>query len=217
MNDMASTIVAKSDQLNSDDLISGPITIQIRDTRVKESGEQRVEIFYHGDNNKPWKPCKSMCRALVFAWGDDSKQYIGRSLTILRDPEVTWAGMKVGGIRISHMSHITGELVMPLTVTRGSKKAYKVLPLQNPPAPRQQTTQQQTTTEPTAEDVINLKRGGELKAKKGSAELKAWWTGLGGTKQKAVGTAFLEEMKTIAKQVDDAQQQNQQPTGENNG
>lgn len=201
MSDMASTIVAKSDQLNSDDLISGPITITIRDTRVAETGEQRCSIWYNGDNNKPWKPCKSMCRALVFAWGDESKKYIGRSLTIMRDPDVTWAGMKVGGIRISHMSHITGELVMPLTVTRGNKKAYKVLPLREVSAAQQQA---QLGTSPTEQEVINLKRGGELKAKKGSVELREWWKNLGGTKQQLLGTTFLEEMKVIAKQFDDA-------------
>lgn len=191
MNDMASTIIAKSDQLNSDDLMGGPITIKIRDTKVTETGEQRCSIFYDGDNGKPWKPCKSMCRVMVYAWGDDSKVYIGRSLTIYRDTEVTWAGMKVGGIRISHMSNIEGELVMPLTVTRGNKKAYSVKALK-------------TIERLTDEQILGLKRGGEVTAKKGSADLKEWWTRQGGAKQNQLGAAWLKEMQTIAAQADAA-------------
>lgn len=126
MTDMNPTIVAKSSQLNADDLISGPITIKIRDTKVSAGGEQPVAIFYEGDNGKPWMVCKSMCRVLVSAWGPNSKAYIGKSLTLFRDPHVKWAGMEVGGIRISHMSDIGGDQTIPITVTRGNKKPYLV-------------------------------------------------------------------------------------------
>jgi hypothetical protein len=37
------------------------------------------------------------------------------------DPEVQFGGMKVGGIRISRMSHIDGDKSMALTATRGKK------------------------------------------------------------------------------------------------
>jgi hypothetical protein len=70
-----------------------------------------------------------MSRVLVQAWGPDAKAYIGRSLTLYRDPTVKWAGMEIGGIRISHMSHIDGAKQMMLTATKGSRKPFKVLPL----------------------------------------------------------------------------------------
>ena len=70
-----------------------------------------------------------MCRALVAAWGADSAQYVGRSLTLYCDPSVKWGGMAVGGIRISHMSHIPEAITMALTVTKGSKKPFTVKPL----------------------------------------------------------------------------------------
>ena len=37
-------------------------------------------------------------------------------LGLYRDPTVKWAGMEVGGIRISHMSHIETEKLMMLTL-----------------------------------------------------------------------------------------------------
>lgn len=129
MNDMAQTIIPKSDQLNADDLILGPITVKITSVSVKSGQEQPVSIFYDGDNGKPWKACKSMCRVLVSAWGADSSKYVGRSMTLYCDPKVKWGGMEVGGIRISHMSDIDSPLTMALTVTRANKKPYTVKPI----------------------------------------------------------------------------------------
>lgn len=132
MTDMAQAIIPKSDQLNSDDLIAGPITIRITGVAIKPGTEQPVAISFEGDNNKPWKPCKSMSRVLVAAWGADAGKYTDRCLTLYRDPTVKWAGMEVGGIRISHMTHITVPLVMALTATKGSRKLFTVQPLVMP-------------------------------------------------------------------------------------
>lgn len=131
MNDMKQVIVPKSDQLNADDLLSGPITIKITAVNVKGGQEQPVSISYEGDNGKPYKPCKSMCRVLVSAWGADSSLYVGRSLTLYCDPRVKWGGMEVGGIRISHMTNIADTMTMALTVTRANKKPFIVQPLVN--------------------------------------------------------------------------------------
>ena len=127
-NDMGAVIVPKSDQLNADDLIAGPITVTITGVTIKP-GEQPISIHYEGDNGKPYKACKSMARVMVMAWGSDSKKYTGRSMTLYRDPSVKWAGMEVGGIRISHMTDIDGAITMALTATKGSRKPYTVKPL----------------------------------------------------------------------------------------
>lgn len=126
---MNPAIVPKSDQLNSDDLIGGPRTIAITNVTVKDTGEQRVSIHFEGDNGKPWKPCKSMCRVLVALWGSDGKKYVGRRLTLFRDPSVKWAGMAVGGIRISEMSDIDKPMTLALTETRGKRAPFVVKPL----------------------------------------------------------------------------------------
>ena len=128
MIDMSQTIIAKSDQLNSDDLMGGSIDIKITGVSVV-ANEQPTSIHYEGDNNKPWKPCKSMCRVMVAVWGLDGQAYIGQSLRLYRDPDVKWGGANVGGIRITHMTGIDSKKIMPLTVTRGNKKPYTVEPL----------------------------------------------------------------------------------------
>lgn len=128
MTDLATTIAPKSDQLNADDLIAGPMTITVTGVSAASS-EQPIAINFEGDNGKPYKPCKSMRRVLVQLWGRDGSKYAGRSMTLYRDPEVKFGGEKVGGIRISHMSHIEGRKTLALTATRGSRKPFVVEPL----------------------------------------------------------------------------------------
>ena len=127
--DMHDTIIPKSDQLNADDLIGRELTIKITGVDIKGGQEQPVSIHFEGDNGKPYKACKSMCRVMVTAWGADSKKYIGRSMTLYRDPKVKWGGMEVGGIRISHMSDIPEDMTMALTMTRANKKPFTVRPI----------------------------------------------------------------------------------------
>ena len=136
MNSMLQTIIPKSDQLNADDLIGGrSITIKITDVSII-MGDQPVALSYEGDGGKPYKPGKSMRRVLVNAWGPDAKLYIGRYLTLYRDDKVKFGGAEVGGIRISHMSHIDKPITMALTVTKANRKPFTVKPLEaSTPAP----------------------------------------------------------------------------------
>lgn len=129
MTDLTKTITAKSNQLNSDDLLGRSITVKITKVSVAD-GEQPIAINYDGDEGKPYFPCKSMRRVLVNVWGADGNKYVGRSMTLYRDEQVKYAGMAVGGIRISHMSHITAPVTMALTATRANKKPFTVQPLQ---------------------------------------------------------------------------------------
>lgn len=130
MVDMSLTIAPKSDQLNADDLISGPLTVRITKVSANEgSAEQPISIFFEGDNGKPYKPCKSMRRVLVQVWGKDGSAYPGRSMTLYRDPKVQFGGLAVGGIRISHMSHIDHDVTMALTESKAKRKPFTVKPL----------------------------------------------------------------------------------------
>lgn len=155
MNDMSAVIIPKSDQMNADDLIAGPKTIRVSGVDIRAGTEQPVAIHYDGDGGKPYKPCKSMCRILVTAWGPDAKRYVGRSMTLYRDPSVKWGGMEVGGIRISHMTDLEKTMVLALTATKGSRKPYTVRPLDNA-APAQQ--QPQAPTEERVQQIIDAAR-----------------------------------------------------------
>lgn len=130
MNDMSQVIIPKSDQINADDLIAGPKTYRIEEVEIRAGTEQPVSIFLVGES-RAWKPCKSMSRVLVAAWGPDANVYKGRSITLYRDPKVKWGGMEIGGIRVSHMSDIDREMLLQLTATKGKRAPHIVKPLTN--------------------------------------------------------------------------------------
>jgi hypothetical protein len=129
MIDLRNTIAPKSDQLNADDLIGTTKTIRVTKVSMCAEPDQPIAISFEGDGGKPYKPCKSMRRLLVSVWGPDGASYAGRSMTLFRDEKVRFGGADVGGIRISHLSHIEKPVVVALTVTKSVRKPFKVLPL----------------------------------------------------------------------------------------
>lgn len=127
--DLTESIAPRSDQLNAEDLLTGPRIITITDVQ-RGTTEQPVNILTSEFGpGRPYKPSKTMRRVLVAAWGADAKAYVGRRLMIYRDPEITFGRDKVGGIRISAMSHIDSRLSLALTVTRGRRAPFTVDPL----------------------------------------------------------------------------------------
>lgn len=198
MNTMLKSIEPKSDQLNADDLIGGQSkTIKI--TKVDlTGGEQPCVISFEGDNGKPYKPGKSMRRVLVNTWGPDTNVYIGRSLTLYRDEKVVFGGMAVGGLRISHMSHIDKDVTMALTSTRASRKPFTVKPL---------------IISANAEEIKAL----ELKTKlfkiaeQGKVALSEAWGKMNANFQK-MAEVYKPELDKIAAQADEKPPITEQPT-----
>lgn len=138
--DLTDTIVPKSDQINADDLMSGPVTVTIESV-TRGGEEQPVDIHLAEFPGRAFRPSKSMRRVLVMAWGKESSVYTGRRLTLYRDPEIKFGRDKVGGIRISHLSDIDRRLVVALTETRGKRTPFVVEPLPadakaSPPRPK---------------------------------------------------------------------------------
>jgi len=160
--DVTDAIKPKSDQLNADDLIAGPITVEISKVS-KRQGEQPVAVSYIGDNGKPYYPCKSMTRVFVHAWGKYAEKWVGKKLTLFRDPKVTWAGAEVGGIRISHMSDIPHDLTMSLTASKQSKKPYTVkLLVESASAPK--VDKSDAAKKKAAEIIAEIQAGGDVDA-----------------------------------------------------
>lgn len=136
--DMTKSIEPRSDQLNAEDMLTGPRTFTITDVRAGTE-EQPVRVFLaEGPEGRPWIPAKTMRRLMVLAWGAESDAYIGKRVTLYRDPDVRFGPDTPGGIRISHMSGIGRKpLVAQLTVKRGKRGPYKVEPIADdapPPA-----------------------------------------------------------------------------------
>lgn len=143
--DMSAVIVPKSDQINAEDFIAGPRTYRIEGVDVRAVADQPVSIHLAGES-RVWRPCKLMSRVLVAAWGLDAKKYEGRSVTLYRDPTVKWGGQQVGGIRISHMSHIEKQMTMALTETKGKRAPFVVKPLADAPAHVEKPSTHPTST-----------------------------------------------------------------------
>lgn len=168
--DVTKAIEPKSDQLNADDLLTGPRTIKIRDVKVQSGKEQPVWIYFEGDSNKPWKPSKSATRCLAMFWGADSSQWIGLRCTIWRDPEITWAGAKVGGIMPSHLEGLKSAQTVLLTKTRGSKKPTVLKPLD--------VRERPVTPTPVESETLDLSALAEEAAVAKTMtreEKRAWW------------------------------------------
>jgi len=179
-SDMRAAIIPKSDQMNADDLIGGERTIKIKDVQIRPGTEQPVSVFFNGDNGKPWKPCKSMARVLVYFWGADAKAYVGRRVTLYLDPDVRWGGVAVGGIRISHLSDISQTVTISLTATKGKRSPFTVEPLAAEP---------------------DLQADADAAASAGMAAYQAFFTACDADQRKALMPAH-EARKAIAAQVD---------------
>jgi hypothetical protein len=193
MVDLSSTIKPKSDQLNADDLIAGPLTIEITDV-TSRAGDQPIAISFKNDGGKPYLPCKSMRRVLVQVWGNDGKTYVGKHLTLIRDPKVTWAGAEVGGIRISHMSHIKDKITMSLTANKSTRKPYTVSPM--------------------VVKEFDALATGYVMARLGTEELKTWFSKLS-TDDKAKIKPSLDNLKIEAAKFDPKQEEKEEVNEEN--
>lgn len=126
--DMTAAIAPRSDQQNFDDYLTGPRDVSIEKV-TRGTDEQPVDIHLVEFPGKPYKPSKTMRRVLVSAWGPDTSVYVGRRMRLYGDPSVKFGGQTVGGIKISHLSHIDGRLSLSLTSTRGKRAPHTVDPL----------------------------------------------------------------------------------------
>lgn len=131
--DIGDTLAPNSDQLDAIDLVSGPRTFTIEKVS-KGNPEQPVNIHL-AEFPRVWRPSKSMRRVLAACWGTDASEWTGRRVTLYCDPDVMFGKDKVGGTRISHLSHIDKPKAIPLLVSRGKSATFRVQPLPAQPTP----------------------------------------------------------------------------------
>ena len=129
---MKITAEPRSDQWNADDFLGGPRTFTIAGVK-DSSAEQKYDIVLEGEA-RAWRPPLTMLRVLLAAWGDESNVWAGRRVTLYQDPTVRFGRDVIGGIRISHLSHIDKPLQLKVTTTRGKRESVTVQPLKDEPA-----------------------------------------------------------------------------------
>lgn len=129
--DITQHIKSKSDQLNADDLIGGPIVVQVE--RVTKGNADQPVIVHISGGHCPYKPNKTALRILAATWGKHTEEWTGvRWLELYRDPLAKWQGKAVGGVMVSGLSHIVQDVTLSLTETRGKKRLHKVRALKAP-------------------------------------------------------------------------------------
>ena len=159
--DITDALAPKSDQLDAVELVNPrTFTIDTGSRLGTREGATVAEIRLV-DFPRVWRPSKGMLDVLAKCWGTDGKAWAGRSVTLYNDPEVTFGKDKVGGIRISHLSHIDGPVTVAIRGRgQGARKiAWPVKPLVvTAPAPSVPSV-----TEADVESTTDL------------ARLKEWW------------------------------------------
>lgn len=176
MNELIETLAPKSDQLNATDLIAGPRRLKITKVVLNDDPKQKASIFFEGDNGKPYKPCLSMRRLLVLIYGKGTS-LTGKEIVVFRDPEVVYAGEKVGGIVISHASHITTTQRHVLPVSKGKNRVYVVEPLKTQTKPEPQPTPQETPANTLADpELAEMFAGQESAVLAFLVNVKGWLT-----------------------------------------
>lgn len=132
-------IVRKTDQWNNEDFENGSRVFTI--SHVTEGkAEAAYDIHFSDGEGRCWRPSNGMLELLWRLWGDDSKVWAGRQVELFRDPNVRMGRDVVGGIRVRSMSHIDKPMSPLITVSRGTKKPYKVEPLPDAPVDPEKVT-----------------------------------------------------------------------------
>lgn len=204
MTDLSKTIIPDSSQINFDDLVSGPMTITVTKVTGNDSGHQPINIHFDGSDGRVFRPCKTVRRVLVKIWGPDGKAYVGRSMTLYGDPSVKFGGIAVGGIRISHMSHIDQAVTIAVTVSRAQRRPYTVKPL--PPIEQNTTPAEQGEAQGAESDPADtiphaeLYKAAEAAALMGLRAYQKHWAEIGPSSRKALAGDH-EFFKVMAQEV----------------
>jgi hypothetical protein len=189
--DVTQAIMPKSDQLNADSLIGGPITIKITNVEVNAGADQPIVIHYEGENGRPWKPSKTSARCLAVIWGANASQWIGMSCELYNDPTVTWGGAAVGGVRVSKIEGIDAPRQLSMTKTRGKKSTITLQPLiVNAKADAEPVVE--INVEEAQDEVRNV-------AESGKDAFRVWWKD-NADKREAV-KPIMDEIKAIIDQI----------------
>ena len=129
--DISQALVAKSDMLNASDLTGSPIVATIKAVRRGDAAKP-VIVDLEGMDGRPWKPSKGMLRVVAHAWGTESDKWIGRLVKLANNPEVIYAGEKVGGVEVIAMSHIDAAFTIPVRISQKKVKQHTVTVLAEP-------------------------------------------------------------------------------------
>jgi hypothetical protein len=135
--DIEDTLAPKSEQMDAIELTSGPRTFTIE--RITDGSPDQPVNIHFVEFPRPWRPSKNMRRVIdgvwelrkrgVKKWSEASELLAGRRITLYYDPAVRFGSNVVGGVRVSHMSHIDAQTKTPIIPSQGKSALWTVDPL----------------------------------------------------------------------------------------
>jgi len=182
MVDVTKYTFSKGTQTNADDLISAPRTVVVTGVEETRDAQQPLAVRFSGDDGKPFLPCLTMRKLIAALWGAEGDDWVGKSMTLYRDPSVIFGKDTLGGVRISHMSGLDKTVSVQLLEKRGKRRQYTIVPLEVA-----------HVNKPPTIDRADLQRQSDAAKEMTPDAKKAWWAGL--TKdEKAVVTELNKKV-----------------------
>lgn len=132
--DMSETIAADSTQINAVDLAI-PVTVTITGSSKGPDAKQPVNLEVAEFPGRVYRPCKSMRRLIVEAWGKDTSTYVGRRLTLYNEKSVKFGTSSTGGIRVKAMSDIEKPFTSTQMESQRKYVTYAIEKLPDAPTP----------------------------------------------------------------------------------
>ena len=195
-DDISDLIAPKSDQLNGDDFVTGPVDVTILAAKRSGTPQQPVWLTVSG-YDRPWKPCKTTLRLMAEAWKTTKTQeWVGKSARLFRDPSVVYGGKEVGGIRVSHLSHIERGFATPVSISKAVKRVWKIDVLPAQPLAVE-------APKPAASGVIpNFIKSARDAAGRGTDAFRVWCKA--NPAWRDIPAATMEELRAVCQAADDA-------------
>jgi hypothetical protein len=131
--DLTNALAPKSDQLDAVDLLGSPPQI-FTITDVREGNAEQPVNIHLAEFPRVWRPSKGMLRVLAHCWGKTTAEWTGRRAELYCDPDVMFGPNRVGGVRISRLSHIEKRTSVPMIIKKGQGGSWNVDPLPDAPA-----------------------------------------------------------------------------------
>ncbi|WP_065962402.1 hypothetical protein [Curtobacterium sp. UCD-KPL2560] len=131
--DITEALAPTSDQLDAIELVEPrTFTIGTGSRLGKRDGKTVAEISLV-ELDRVWRPSKGMLDVLAACWGKDGTAWVGHQVTVYNDPDVMFGKERRGGVRISHLSHISGPRDVTIRATgAGRKQSWHVEPIAAP-------------------------------------------------------------------------------------
>ena len=202
MVDVSETLAPKSQQLDNIDLTDGPRTFTITRVELRDNAEQPLWIHL-AEFDRPWPPNVNMRRVIAHVWGRESDAWVGRRLTLFRDPRIKFGNDTTGGTRISHMSDIDKQVEVPVLVSKGRSATYTVQPLPDTPgasvAPAGGPQSKAAPDAPAPDGAPGVSvTPDDVAACESIPQLRKWWKAIEHEEARAVITARIKALEAEA-------------------